>query len=161
MSRSLWRIASDTPDYAADDMTGKGAKQTGGRWNGVGVAMIYTSATRALSCLETFVHLNAGRLPLNRYLVEVRVPDGIWNAAERLELSTLDLGWDAEPAGLVSIGLGTKWANDSRSALLIVPSVIVPEEANVLINPAHADAASLTARKVRKWLYDPRLSRAA
>ena len=55
---SLWRIASDTPDYTADDTTGAGAKKTGGRWNRKGIALIYTAESRALACLETLVHLN-------------------------------------------------------------------------------------------------------
>ena len=52
-----WRIGTDTPDYAADDMDGIGAKMTGGRWNRKGTALVYSSSTRALACLETIVHL--------------------------------------------------------------------------------------------------------
>lgn len=157
MSRSGWRIATDAKAYAADDMTGTGAKLSGGRWNGVGVPMIYAASSRALSCLETIVHLNASGLPFNRYLVEVEVPDDIWAAAEIADPATLEVGWDAEPAGHVSIDYGSSWAAGRRSALLLVPSVIVPEEQNLLINPAHPDAGRVAARKVRRWLYDPRL----
>ena len=159
MSRSLWRIGTDARSYTADDMSGTGAKLSGGRWNDVGVALVYAAGSRALACLETFVHLNAGGLPLNRYLVEIDVPDDVWASAEVATPDTLPVGWDAEPAGLVSLAFGTDWANGNRSALLLVPSVIVPEEQNALINPAHPDAAKITARKVRKWLYDPRLDR--
>jgi RES domain-containing protein len=53
--------------------------------------------------------------------------------------------------------LGNSWAQSGASAILRVPSVIVPEEENILINPAHPDAAGITATKVRRWLYDPRL----
>jgi RES domain-containing protein len=66
VSQSLWRIATDTKDHEADDLSGKGAETTGGRWNAVGIPMVYTSLSRALASLETVVHLNAGGLPLNR-----------------------------------------------------------------------------------------------
>ena len=71
------------------------------------------------------------------------------------------VGWDAEPAGRTSIELGTNWLRSVTSALLVIPSVIVPEEFNVLINPQHSGSARITAAKVRKWLYDPRLAKTA
>jgi RES domain-containing protein len=160
VSQRVWRIASDTRDYEAHDLSGTGAQITGGRWNDKGVAMVYSSTSRALACLETIVHLNTGGLPLNRYLVEIEIPNHIWEAAQVETASSLSVGWDAEPSGRVSIAFGSGWAATKASALLLVPSVIVPEEVNVLINPVHFDAASITARKVRKWLYDPRIKHA-
>ena len=159
MTQVLWRIAADTKDYVADDLSGAGAKATGGRWNEIDHAMVYTSSTRALACLETVVHLNSGGLPLNRYLVEVSVDDAVWAAARHENGASLPVGWDAEPSGKTSIDFGTKWLASKTSAILVVPSVIVPEETNVLINPAHGDAARITARKVRKWTYDFRLTK--
>jgi RES domain-containing protein len=158
LSRTVWRIATDTASYQADDLSGAGAKATGGRWNETGSAMVYASKTRALACLETIVHLNAGGLPFNRYLVEITIPDEVWGNAQVTTANGLRVGWDAEPAGQVSIQFGTTWVRAEGSALLLVPSVIVPEECNVLINPAHADSARITAVKQRKWLYDPRLA---
>ncbi len=159
MSRSLWRIGTDTKTYAADDLSGTGAKLSGGRWNDIGVAIVYAAESRALACLETIVHLNAGGLPFNRYLVEIVVPDAVWAAARIADPGTLPVGWDAEPAGSVSVAIGTEWVASRSSALYLVPSVIVPEERNALINPAHPDAATIIARKLRKWIYDPRLDR--
>ncbi|MEJ5978818.1 RES domain-containing protein [Novosphingobium sp. PS1R-30] len=71
------------------------------------------------------------------------------------------IGWEAEPSGRASIAFGTEWVKSRRSLLLEVPSVIVPEERNLLINPVHPDAARVSARKVRKWLNDPRVLRGA
>ena len=159
MSRTVWRIATDTPTYRADDLSGAGAKATGGRWNEPGIAMVYASETRALACLETVVHLNSGGLPFNRYLVEITIPDDVWANALVETAGGLRVGWDAEPAGQVSIQFGITWARSGRSVVLVVPSVIVPEERNVLINPAHGDSARITAVKRRRWLYDPRLSK--
>ncbi|MEP7000949.1 MAG: RES family NAD+ phosphorylase [bacterium] len=153
----LWRIATDTPDYTADDLSGKGAEITGGRWNRRGTPLLYASTSRALACLETFAHLNAGAaLPLNRYLVEIDIPHAAWR--DRAQFSAAEfVGWDAEPAGKVSLDWGTDWARGMTTLMAEVPSVIVPEESNVLINPAHADSAGLVCDKLRKWLYDPRL----
>jgi RES domain-containing protein len=154
---SIWRIATDTPGYTADDLTGAGAKISGGRWNRPGNAMLYCASNISLAMLETFVHLKAGGLPLNRYLVELAIPDAVWNSATRL--TPPPVGWDAIPAGKVSLDEGDRWLKAGSSALLVVPSVIVGEEHNVLINPLHPDAGSIGARKVRKWVYDPRLMR--
>ena len=155
---TLWRIAADTPLYQAHDPAGKGAELSGGRWNRPGTPMLYTSTSRSLACLETVVHLAADPLPLNRYLVRVTVPAAAWAAATEPDLSAL-VGWDAEPVGKASLDWGTTWAKGKRTLLARVPSVIVPEEFNVLINPAHPDVSKLRAVKLRKWLYDGRLVR--
>jgi RES domain-containing protein len=118
--------------------------------------MVYTSGSIALACLETLAHLAAGDLPLNRYLVKIEVPDAVWKAAEIFD-PRHHVGWDAIPAGRVSLDAGDAWAAARASALLIAPSVIVPEENNILVNPAHPDAARLRAKKLRRWTYDPRL----
>ncbi|MBN9527897.1 MAG: RES family NAD+ phosphorylase [Alphaproteobacteria bacterium] len=157
MTHTVWRIAADTKDYSADDLTGKGAETTGGRWNEKGTAMLYTATNRALACLETIVHFNAGGLPLNRYLVAIEIDDSLWKAAKSETAATLPVGWDAEPASRTSIDFGTAWAKASSSLLLSVPSVIVPEEVNILINTRHPDAARIKATKVRRWIYDPRI----
>ena len=157
-SVTLWRIATDTPDYEADDLSGKGAETTGGRWNRKGVAMVYASTTRSLACLETVVHLGSGDpLPLNRYLVEITLPIGLWDARAVFD-SASQVGWDAEPAGKVSLDWGSSWAAGRTTLLAEVPSVIVPEELNVLINPKHPDIGAVRSRKVRKWTYDARLT---
>lgn len=157
MSRIAYRIGTDTPDYEAHDLSGKGAKITGGRWNEKGFAVVYAAENRSLACLETVVHLAAGGLPFNRYLVEISIPDPVWKAASKETPVSLPVGWDARPAGRVSIDFGTAWLKNGRSAVLIIPSVIVPEECCVLINPGHTDSASIRATKSRRWLYDPRL----
>lgn len=159
-AREIWRIAPDTTDYGADDLSGRGAEKTGGRWNRKGAAMLYCSSTIALACLETLVHLSGtDPLPLNRYLVKISIPPSIWQ--DRTILAPGEhVGWDAEPPGRVSIGWGSDWAHSARSLIAEVPSVIVPEEANILINPRHRDAKRLRSRKMRRWTYDPRFAHA-
>jgi len=155
---TLWRIGVDAPTYESDDLSGKGADTSGGRWNRVGTPLVYTSTTRALACLETVVHLADDPLPLNRYLVRVTAPAKAWAAATTLDPATL-VGWDAEPAGRTSLEWGTNWAKAKATLLALVPSIVVPEELNVLINPAHEDAVEMKAVKVRRWVYDARLMR--
>jgi RES domain-containing protein len=152
---TLWRIGVDAPRYEAHDLSGKGAEQSAGRWNRAGIPMVYASTSRALACLETWVHL-APPMPLNRYLVELTVSDAAWRSAAVVDPHRL-VGWDAEPVGKASLDWGVSWARKAQTLLARVPSIIVPEEWNVLINPAHTDIATVRAVKVRKWLYDTRL----
>ncbi len=99
------------------------------------------------------MHLGATDLPLNRYLVEIDLPIAAWIARTVFD-STVHVGWDAEPAGMISLDWGTDWATGRGTLLAEVPSVIVPEESNILINPRHPDAPLATAVKMRKWTYD-------
>ncbi len=153
----VWRIGTDTPNYTADDLRGLGAKATGGRWNRAGWPVVYCAESIALAALETLVHLGAGSLPLNRYLVSVEIPDKIWNRRQIFSLEAAPVGWDALPTGKVSLDFGDAWLAARQSCLLLVPSIVVPEECNILINPQHPDAAGLSAKKLRKWRYDDRL----
>ena len=158
MSRTVWRIATDTPDFTADDLNGAGAKRTGGRWNRKGSPLVYCSSSIALACLETLVHLDAGGLPLNRYLVEISIPDALWKHAAHFDgADPASIGWDACPAGRISMDAGDLWLAAKSSTLMLVPSAVVPEEKNILIDPAHPGARGISARKLRRWLYDPRM----
>jgi RES domain-containing protein len=157
VTHTVWRISTDTPSYGSDDLSGIGADLTGGRWNKKGTALLYAAGSIALACLETVVHLGGSSpLPLNRYLVQIDVPADAWK--ERIIFDPVDnIGWDALPEGLISIDWAAKWANSRVSLLAQVPSVVVPEETNVLINPKHPDASKLMATKLRRWTYDTRL----
>ena len=153
----LWRIAADTPAYEAHDLSGKGAELSGGRWNRKGTPVVYASTSRALACLETVVHLTQTPLPLNRYLVQIVVPGGVWDRATDFDAAQ-SIGWDSKPAGKVSLDWGTAWAKGASTLLARVPSVVVEDEFNVLINPRHPDLTLVQARKVRRWMYDGRFA---
>lgn len=156
-SVTLWRIAADAPEYSSDSLTGKGAEITGGRWNRKGTPLMYLSSSISLACLETLVHLSGGiALPLNRHLIRVEIAADLWTQRTVFD-ETANIGWDSEPAGVVSLDWGTKWAQAKTALLANVPSVIVPEERNILLNPAHPDSQLVTSKKVRRWLYDIRL----
>ena len=154
----LWRIAKETPKYPADDMSGGGAAAAGGRWNLKTCPVVYASSSIALACLETLAHIGTGIAARNRYLIEITVPPRVWKARRTLPLAELSPQWSAEPPGSYSMALGTEWAQEGSTALLVVPSVLIPEETNVLVNPNHRDAKKITARVVRQFVYDPRLA---
>jgi RES domain-containing protein len=157
MTVSLWRIATDTPTYRADDLHGAGAKITGGRWNRPGTPLVYAAESIALAALETVVHLTGGQaLPLNRILVRIDVPDDQWAARAAFD-RTAGVGWDVEPPGIVSMEWGDAWAASCATLLAEVPSVVVPESSNLLINPLHAALPSLRVTRLRRWTYDGRL----
>jgi len=158
LTHALWRIAVEAPAYSAQDLSGKGAELSAGRWNAKGTPMVYAATNVSLAVLETIVHFNAASLPLNRFLVRIDVPADLWRQAIALEPAA-HVGWDAVPAGKASIDWGTAWSAGGASALAFVPSVVAPEELNCLINPRHGDTARLKATKLRKWIYDTRLKR--
>lgn len=155
----LWRIAAETRSYPATDLSGGGAAKNPGRWNEDGQPALYTAPTIAIAVLETAAHIDTAGLPLNRFLVRVDVPDLAWTSRETLNVHTLPAAWSAIPAGKASVAVGAEWLRSLRSLVLVVPSVIVPEESATLINPAHPDARKLTATAIRSFEYD-RLFRA-
>ena len=127
----------------------------------MGTPAIYSSETTSMAILETLVHFNVDGLPLNRYLVRIDVPDAAWAAATVWPVAGLAVAWDALPCGRDSMNAGNEWLMAAAMPLLlVVPSVIVPHECNVLINPKHADAGTVSYKKLRKWIYDPRLLKA-
>ena len=154
MTVVLWRIGTEAPDFSAIDLSGAGARKSGGRRNSPGTPMLYSSVNIALATLETLSHIRSGSLPFNRYLVRIDIPDEVWR--RRTVLKPLPGGWDAIPFGLAGRHAGDAWAARNRSALLQVPSVIVPEEANILINPAHPDIGKISAVALKRWIADPR-----
>jgi len=148
-SVGLWRIAAETRNYPADDLSGAGAARSPGRWNDEGEFVVYTAQTLSLAVLETAAHIDDFGLPLNRYVVQIEVPVALWQARETLNARQLNPAWSAIPAGQASVTAGSAWYRARRSALLLVPSVLVPEEWAVLINARHPDAAQLRARTIR------------
>jgi len=95
----LWRIAAETRAFAADDLGGLGAATHPGRWNDPGKAVVYCATSISLAVLETAAHIDDAGFPLNRFLVEIDVPDGVWSAREEVRAAALPTAWAAIPAG--------------------------------------------------------------
>jgi RES domain-containing protein len=150
----LWRIAAETRHFRADDASGMGAAKSPGRWNEPGQPVVYTATTIAVAVLETAAHIDDAGLPLNRYLVRFDVPPAVWRKRRTLAPSALPPTWDAVPAGATSAQIGAGWIKSMAGAILLVPSVIVPEEHAALLNPLHPDAAKIRAAVVRPFEYN-------
>lgn len=130
MPITLWRIAADTPEYGADDLSGRGAGSTGGRWNREGTPCIYASQSIALACLETLVHLSGPKpLPLNRFLVRIDMPEEAWRRRTLFDVRS-HVGWHALPAGLVSLNRGDNWLKADFS--LVAKSLRSPWPKNAI-----------------------------
>jgi RES domain-containing protein len=150
----LWRIAAETRKYPADDLSGGGAAASPGRWNDEKQAVLYTAPTIAIAVLETAAHIDEAGLPLNRFLVRIDIPEAVWKKREVVDVSTLPVTWSAIPAGLGSVKFGSDWIASARSPVLLVPSVIVPEEMAALVNPSHPLAKRIRATIVRPFEYN-------
>lgn len=151
-----WRIV---PARRADEaFTGHGAKLYGGRWNSKGRSMVYVSQSRALAMLEILVHINPQPITaLNYVAFSVEWEDRL---TRWLDPADLPAEWREEPPGASTMRLGDQWARERLSAALAVPSAIIPEETNFLLNPDHPDFNLIRLGAARPFLLDNRLVRA-
>ena len=153
MTTTIWRISKQK--YAATAFRGEGAKKFGGRWNSAGNPIVYTSATLSLAALETFVHMeieDAGNL-----LVAIRadIPDGI--RIKTITQETLPSNWRDYPAPPELADIGDKWFTSQKTAVIRVPSVVIPIENNYLLNPLHQDFVNIKIYNYEPFILDPRL----
>jgi RES domain-containing protein len=146
-----WRIVKEK--HAATAFSGEGAAKTGGRWNSRGVPAVYASGTKALTALETLVHLNP--LVLFKYVVfRLQFDDAL---IENVPLNRLPAEWRVEPPPPSTKAVGDAWVREKRSAVLALPSVIIPGEFNYLLNPAHPAFKRIAIGKPERFAFDPRL----
>lgn len=131
-----WRLVDAA--LAACAFDGEGARRYGGRWNSPGTAVAYASATLSLAVLEILTHLPHPRL-LDGY-VSIRVEfDDAW--IETVVPHRLPSKWRAFPAPPALREIGDDWVAAGRSAVLRVPSALVPQESHYVLNPRHPDFA--------------------
>lgn len=135
-------------------LDGEGARLYGGRWNSEGAAVVYASATLSLAALEYLVHVDIAEVPADLVALGIEVPDDA--VAAVVGVSDLPSDWK-RPGAAGSADLGDAWVAAAASLTLSVPSAIVPEENNVLINPRHVRAADVRIASERPFAYDPRL----
>jgi RES domain-containing protein len=138
---------------ARSAFTGEGARIAGGRWNRPGDAAVYTSDSLALAAIETSVHLGEDGLHIRFVYYKVEIPDDL-----RLERCRRPpRGWRAEPPLDASMRYGSSWIRRGRTAVLDVPSVIVPSERNYLLSPRHPDFARIRVGRPDTFVFDPRM----
>ncbi len=143
------------PNWAHDPISGEGARKYGGRWNSPGNAMTYLGGSRALAALELLVHLTS---PLSRAkefcIIEVKIP--IISIAH-YPLKILPENWRDSPASTVTTDIGDDWLKVCGQLALRVPSVLIPEETNLLLNPNHPDLSKVICSDARAFWFDKRL----
>ena len=139
----------------ANDLSGRGAELNGGRWNGKGTAMIYTSASRALCMVEIMVHIPAGIIPKDFYLVSISIPDDI--NIFTIELKDLPENWNRNPIPGSTQKIGNDFIAARKAMVLKVPSAIVKDEWNYLINPLHQDFKAVKIITAEPFSLDTRL----
>jgi RES domain-containing protein len=149
---SSWRILKAR--YAAQALDGEGAKKTGGRWNSPGTAVVYTSATASLGVLELLVHLGSPSVLPAYVLIECQFDSQLVTPLQR---ANLPANWRAYPPPPELQALGDKWVKLGDSAVLEVPSVLVPNESNFVLNPGHPDFSSIEIVQTVPFTFDMRL----
>jgi len=148
---TLWRISRHP------ELDGAGGLRASARWHTKGRPIVYCAPNPATALLEVLVHneIDLDDVPANLRYLEIEASDAL--AAEDLDTSALA---GSGPADLrATRGAGDQWLKSGRTALLRVPSVIVPATWNVLINPRHPDSAQIRVVRTISYSLDPRLAR--
>lgn len=127
-----WRVVKSK--HASHAFEGEGSRLYGSRWSGPGVKIVHVSETLSLAILEVLVHLQSSA-PLPHYVVFTADFDA--SLVERIEPSALPSDWRASPSPSAVQQIGDLWVRRASSAVLEVPSALIPHERNYLLNPSH------------------------
>ncbi len=147
-----WRIVSET--RAANPFDGAGARRFGGRWNSPGLPAVYTACSRALAALEVLVHLPRPAPPVRFRLFSVEFPvDWI----EVVKDPAILRAATSPSIQKQTQRFGDHWLRETRSAALRVPSAVIPDEPNFILNPVHPAFARLAWDQGKLFAFDPRL----
>lgn len=148
---NLWRISNHV------SLVGDGGMRASGRWHTRGRRVVYCSQSPAAALLETLVHfeIEVRDLPARYRLLKLHAPDDL--VIDKVRLQDLPADWLERTD--VTRSNGDRWLEAGRSPLLSVPSAVVPETFNVLVNPAHPDAKQVAVVEVSEHAIDPRLLR--
>ncbi|MBC7983781.1 MAG: RES family NAD+ phosphorylase [Candidatus Obscuribacterales bacterium] len=151
MSAVAYRLVKKR--HAKEAFSGEGARIAGGRWNSPGIGVVYVSETLSLAALETFVHLQ----PVDRHYDYVWFRIAISKDVSIDSVATLPTSWRRKPPTDATQAIGTRWVQASRTAVLRVPSILVPGEYNFLLNPTHPNFKRLKISRAATFDFDARL----
>lgn len=132
-----------------------GARLVGGRWNHPGTAIVYASATLALAALEVLAGVDDEDAPKDFVAISADIPETV--RLTHLRAADLPANWRDYPPPPSLRDLGTRWARTGETAVLAVPSAIVPKELNYLLNPRHPAFGRIRIGKAEAFSFDPRL----
>jgi RES domain-containing protein len=136
-----------------DDLSGTGAKTYGGRWNHPGVAGLYTASHISLSVLEMLVNITLPESQLKYHVLHINIPANIDTAV--ITAKKLKKNWEDDED--YTRFMGTAFLKDKQSLLLQVPSAVIAEENNYIINPLHSDFKKISIVKSYAFKFDKRL----
>lgn len=139
--------------HALSAFSGEGARAYGGRWNLPGTPMVYAAHSRALAALETLAHFGGAERRMAFLTFEIEIPDAL---ALRVAAADLPRDWRSAEPRHATQALGSEWQRSGRSVALVVPSVLVPQEYNVLLNPEHPDAVKILVTYPEPFTFDER-----
>ena len=140
--------------YAAD-LSGKGAEMAGGRWNSKGTPVIYAAESRALCIAELAMHLPLGLVPQNYAFVSFKIPDNI--PVFELSQKKLPSNWNEYPHPNETQEIGDQFIKENKYLVMKVPSVVVHEEYNYLINPRHSLIQKVQVSDLASFKFNERL----
>jgi len=141
-----------TKEIYSHDISGEGAKRWGGRWNSPGLSVVYTSYSISLSLLELLIYQSSYEEIVVNRLMSIEVPD---SAFQSLAANSLKPNWQTDIDYCRFIG--NEFLQNKKSLLLKVPSAIIPDEYNIMINPAHPEFVKCTLASSRLFEFDTRL----
>ena len=153
----VWRISQTRfASTLTDAFSGIGGLYAHGRWHHKGTQITYCTSSSALAVLEILVHVDPATAPSPLSLMYAEIPDSI--STLQIKEHELPKNWrDIDPSPVALQKMGDSFINDGKAAVLIVPSVIAPNDTNVLLNPAHPDFSKITLHQEGSFEFDPRL----
>lgn len=137
------------------ELSGKGSAKYGGRWNSLGIELIYTASNRSLAMAEVVVHLTIATLPSDYRIVTVYIPDNL--SMKVLQEKDLPDDWNIFPHSPVTQSIGDKFVSDNKFCLLKIPSAVTKGDFNILINPAHAEFSKIKIINNEPFPFDRRI----
>lgn len=137
------------------DLSGRGAELSGGRWNSKGIALVYTSSSRALCVTEIAVHMPLGIIPKDYFLITVFIPDDV--PMSIYNEKNLPSDWDSLPHGNITQQIGDRFVNESKFLVMKVPSAVVQGDYNYIINPRHKMMNKVKIKNIEAFRFDERL----
>jgi len=151
---AIWRLVPERRSESAFD--GEGARLYGGRWNSPGSRVVYASESRALAVLEMLVHLPGQAMTQIFSLFKIEFEAHL---LQEFPLRKLPANWHSPLVQPDSQFAGDQWIRGARSAVLRVPSAVIPEESNYLLNPLHPDFSQIRIDRPKRFAFDPRLQK--
>jgi RES domain-containing protein len=138
----------------ANDLSGEGAKINGGRWNHKCISCLYTSESRALSLLEYTVNVNVDEIPRALSISTIEIPD---SDILIINEDSLPGNWKKVPAHTSTQDFGSNLIRTSKKAVLRIPSSVIPEEFNYILNPLHINSREFKIKSITDLVYDIRI----